>query len=136
MIEARRSETSAQLVGETFVLAEHNPGQDRAPLALEAWSHRAREPRPQAVGEARETTPPADDPPPRCPQHDVHAVTTQPRALVKAVLRAVRELDLADYVEKSALRRRAAQRKTEEHRLSDDLVSELAHLRRHAQLIA
>jgi hypothetical protein len=91
--------------------------------------------RPGAIpAEAGETSAPSDDSPPVRSHDDVHPVPAKPRALVEAVLRAARQPDLADQIENRPLGRRAAGRKTEQHRLADVLVAKATHLPWHANV--
>ena len=78
----------------------------------------------------------ADDAPARSHDDDVHPVAAEPGALVEAVLGPTRGPDLADHVEKRALRRRAARRNLEEHGLAERDVAESTSLSRHSQVVS
>jgi hypothetical protein len=71
---------------EAGVLPEHDPGQERSPLAHRSPGKGFRHVRVQPVGDATDPTPPADDADILASHHDVHAAAREPATLVEAGL--------------------------------------------------
>ena len=133
MVEPGRLEVVAELVREPLVLAEHDAGEHGAPLPVEPRGDRARDMRAEPIRDAADAAAAADDPPVAAVQDDVDAAAREPAALVEAVLRAARRGDRRSQVEDGALRRRAADRKLEQHALAQRALVEATHLGGNAQ---
>jgi hypothetical protein len=136
VVEPRGAEVVAQLVGEPLVLAQHDTGDHRPPVALQAGRDRPCEPRPEPVGDTRRPTALADSAPAGSAQDDVHTAPAQQRPLVEAVLRAAGTLDLRNHVQLGALRGRAAGRQLQEDRLVEAVRSEALDLSGNPDLVA
>src|ERR687886_2485840 len=117
MVEARGPEVTPQPVRKADVVAEDHTLDDAAPLAGEARRGRPSEPRTEPVGETREASAPSDQAPPVAAQDDVDPLAPEPGGLVEAVRGPAGQDELSEYLEACALRRRAAERQLEEHRL-------------------
>ena len=118
MVEAAGTKVLAQTVGQTLVLAEHD-ALDHAPAhAGDARDGGAGKPRVQPVADAGEPAAPSDDAPALRPQHCVDPMPTEPGALVEAVREAARGPEHPDQRKAGSLRRCAAERQLEQHRLA------------------
>ena len=98
-------------VRQPSVVPEQHPFDERAPFSRQPGRGRAPKPPSQAVCDPAEPTTPPDDVPFVHVQDDVHALPTEPRLLVEAVIRSVRRLHHRQHAQAGALRRRAAERK-------------------------
>ncbi len=117
VVEAGGAEPLLQRVREALVLTEHDALDHAAALPTEARRTVAREPGVQAVGDTAEPRAAADSAPGIGVQHDVHAVPMQPCPLVEAVRRPARRTQHTEHRQACALRRDAAGRQLEQHRL-------------------
>jgi hypothetical protein len=124
VVETGCAKGIAQPRVEALVLAENDPAQDRPPFAGESGSDRACEPLMQAVGEASHASAVADDLPARAVEDDVHGTSAQPGALVEAVVRRPRRLDVDQELEARALRRRPPRRERQQHRFGNATVAD------------
>ena len=132
MHETARLERVALCRVDARVLAEHDPGEERAALSRRPAGKGALHVRAQPVGDATDPTPPADDAHAFPAQHDVHAAPGKPAALVEAGLGPTRRDRPRAQLEHGALRRRALRRKLEQHPLAEPGRAESADLGRHA----
>ena len=74
MVEPGCAKTLPQSFRERLLVAEHDALDDAAPVAVQARGDRAGQALAQAVGDAAEPAPTADDAPAVCAQHDMDAV--------------------------------------------------------------
>ena len=119
---ARKSSRSDRV--DPVVLAEHDPGQDRAPLSRRPAGERLLDMRVQPVGDATDPAPPADEARVVAAQHDVDALPRQPRTLVEAGLGPTRRDRLRAQLEDGALRGRPLGRQLEQDALPELHLSE------------
>jgi hypothetical protein len=122
VVQAGCSETLAQLIVQTLVFAENDPGHDRPPFAVETTRQGARDRSPHAVGDAPEPTAPADDDEALRAEDDLYASLLQIGGLVEAaaVLYRAWPAHGGDELDHGALRGSAADRKLEPRRLLHD----------------
>ena len=113
VVEARRAEVVAEVVGQRLVVAEDDSLEDRAPFSREPGRNRRSETRAQVVGDAAEPAAPADLRPFVDFEHDMHPVATEPGALVEPALRTARPPYDGEHLEDGPLRRGAAERELE-----------------------
>src|SRR6185436_20351639 len=131
--EPARLEGVPQLRIEPGALAQDDPDEQPAPLSLRTPGQRPLHVRAQPIADATDPAPPADDAPALlAAQHDVHAATLEPSALVEAGLGPTRRDRLRAHVEDGPLRRRAAHWELEHHSLAKDAAPEAMHLGRRA----
>ena len=133
MVEPGGLEAVAELVGEPFVLAQHDPREQRPPLPVQPRGDRTRDVRAKSIGDAADASAPADDAPVAAVEHDVNATAGEPAALVEPVFGAARSVDLRPEGEDGALRRRAADGQLEQDALVERAAAEPAHLGGYAQ---
>ena len=127
-VEAARPEVVAERSLDPVLLAEHDPGQDRAPLSRRPAGERLLDVRVQPVGDATDPAPPADEARVVAAQHDVDALPRQPRTLVEAGLGPARRDRLRAQLEDGALRGRAPGRQLEQDALPELQLSEALDL--------
>ena len=129
VVEPRAPERLLHAVREPRRVAEQHALDERQPLTGETWSRRAPKPPAKPVRDAADPAAPADDPPAVDLQHHVHALATQPRAFVEAVVRPSRRRDDGQQRENSSLRRGATERKLELDALIEARAVEPRHTR-------
>jgi hypothetical protein len=133
VVEAGGLEVVLELVRQALVLAEHDSGQHRPPLAFEPRGDRARDMRTQPVGDPADADTTVNHAPVTPAQDDVHAASREPAAFVESVFRTARRGDRGAEDEDGALGRRASERQLEEDALTQAAIVEAAHLGRDAQ---
>jgi hypothetical protein len=133
VVEPGGSEIVSQLLAQPLLLPEYEPGEDGATLSREPGCDGGHEPPANPVGRAGEPATTTDDAPLAPARDNVHASTAQEGPLVEAVARPTRLAELDWGLDECTLRRRAAERKLEEHRLSDRLRTERADSGRDAE---
>ena len=124
----------AQALAEALLVAEHDPEQNSAPLALQAISDGARDPAAHAVAEAPEPAAVSEHAPGVAGENDVDAVPSEPGPLVEPVARAARELRLRAHLEDGAARRSPPQRKLELRRLVEGERAEASDANGHLEI--
>ncbi len=133
VVEPGRLEVGAKLVGETLVLAQHDPSQHRAPLPGQSGGDRLRDVQAKPVGDAGDAAAVSDDAPVAAAEDDVDAATGEPALLVEAVVRAARRSHGRSEREDGALRRRPAERELEQDAFTQPALAEATHLCGHAE---
>ena len=118
MRQPARPEVVAERSRDAVVLAEHDPGQDRAPFSRRPAGERLFDVRVQPVGDATDPAPPADEACVVAAQHDVDALPRQPRTLVEAGLGPARRDRLCAQLENCPLRGCALARQLEQDALA------------------
>jgi hypothetical protein len=136
VVEARRTEALAELVGKPFVLAEDNTLHNAPPLAAKVLADPCGEPAVKRVPDAGRSAAPADTTPPIRAQHDVHATSTQPRSFVETVVALARPCERPDELESSPERRRASERQLQQNGLVRCEAPEAEGSREHADVEA
>jgi hypothetical protein len=131
VVEARGPEVGAQPFAQALLVAEHDPEQNSAALAVQVSSDGAREPAAHAVAEAAESATVSEHAPAVAGQHDVDPVPSEPGPFVEAVARAARELRLRPHLENGAAGRRPPERKLELRRLVEDERTEASDANGH-----
>ena len=133
VVEPGRLEVVPELVGEPFVLAQHDPRKHGSSLAVEPDRDRPRDVRAQPIGDAADPSATTDDAPVAAAKDDVDSAPRKPASLVEAVLRTARGRYDGAQGEDGALRRRASERQLEQDALAHRASTELAHLRGHSE---
>ena len=86
MVEPGRLEVVPELVREPLVLAQHDPREHGAALAVEPRGDRARDVRAEPIRDTADPAAPTDHPPVAAAEDDVDAAACEPAALVETVL--------------------------------------------------
>ena len=133
MRQPARPEVVAERSRDAVVLAEHDPGQDRAPFSRRPAGERLFDVRVQPVGDATDPAPPADEACVVAAQHDVDALPRQPRTLVEAGLGPARRDRLCAQLENCPLRGCALARQLEQDALPELQLAEALDLCRQTQ---
>jgi hypothetical protein len=134
VIQTRGSEALAQLLAHRLLLAEDEPGQDRAPFARETGCDRAGEPVVNPVSQPGDPFAAADHSPAPSAGDDVDAAAAKHRPLVESVAGATRLPQLDDALDDRALGRSSVQRKLKQNRFSQLEPAKAPNPRGHAQL--
>ncbi len=129
MVEACGAKPVPNLFREAAVVPEDNPFQERRALAAETAHDGAAKPAPERVREAAEPYAAPDDPVGAQMDDDVNALAAQPRALIEAVLRPARRVQVADALQNRPLGRRPSARELEQNVLVNLAPVEPADLR-------
>jgi hypothetical protein len=126
VVEAGGPKPVAQLLIESFVLAEDDAGEHRPALARRHRLERARDASPQLVRDRAEPAPAPHDAEAASPEDHVDPLASEVRRLVEAslALGASRAGDRDDDLQERALRRRALRREIEARALVELLLAE------------
>src|SRR5579871_1297704 len=115
VVEPRAPERPFEAVRQAGVVAEQHAFDDRATLPREAGRRGTAKPAPETVRDPSEPAAPPHELPFVDAQHDVNALTSEPGALVEAVLRTARRLYHGEDADACSLGRRAAKAQLELH---------------------
>ncbi len=127
VVQPGSAEVLPQATREGCVVAEDDPVEDRAPFSRQPGRDRALEPRADAIGEPTKPAACTDLVPRVQPEHHVHAVAAQPRALIEPVGRPEWLAHEGERIQDRALRRRTPEWKLQLYRFVDRSSREAAH---------
>jgi hypothetical protein len=133
VVEAGCTKGAAEVVGEAFVVTEHDAFDDSLPLTTQPQRHGACEPAADGVGVPAKAAAPADDSPNPNVEDDVDPLMSKPRGLVEPVARSERLAHRRDGRQDRTLRGRASDRELEQNGLRQAHRSEPRHARRDSE---